>query len=189
MIAAAFIVHWRRAVQRAGDHQVEYDLILSRTLVEIFSEPALVRALAFRGGTARHKLFLPAPLRYSDDIDLVQVAPGPIGDLIRALRGRLDPILGAFAFERSPISLTAVYRFRCEIPPMQPLRLTVEINTASPSACWASTSVCSEWRALVHRERRRRDLPAGRALRHEAPRPLPAQQGTRPVRPGHRARA
>ena len=121
-------------------------------------QPALVRALAFRGGTALHKLFLPAPLRYSDDIDLVQVAPGPLGDLMRALRGRLDPVLGASEFERSPISLTAVYRFRCEIPPMQPLRLTVEINTASPSACWASTSVRSEWRALVHRERRRRDL-------------------------------
>jgi hypothetical protein len=41
VIAAAFIVHWRGAVQWAGDHQVEHDLILSRMLVEIFSEPAL----------------------------------------------------------------------------------------------------------------------------------------------------
>ena len=95
-------------------------------------QPALVRALAFRGGTALHKLFLPAPLRYSDDIDLVQVAPGPIGDLMKALRRRLDPILGASEFERSPISLTAVYRFRSEIPPTQPLRLKVEINTREP---------------------------------------------------------
>src|SRR5947207_10953185 len=84
-------------------------------------QPALARALAFRGGTALHKLVLPAPLRYSDDIDLVQVAPGPIGELMRALRGRLDPILGASTFERSPIGHTAVYRFRSEIPPAQPL--------------------------------------------------------------------
>ncbi len=129
MIAAAFIVHWRGVVQWAGDHQVEHDLILSRTLVEIFSEPGLARTLAFRGGTALHKLILPAPLRYSDDIDLVQVAPGPIGDLMRALRLRLDPILGPSAFERSRISHSAVYRFRSEIPPTQPLRLKIEINT------------------------------------------------------------
>jgi predicted nucleotidyltransferase component of viral defense system len=113
----------------AGDHQIEHDLIISRALVEIFSDRMLARTLAFRGGTALHKLVFPAPLRYSDDIDLVQVAPGPIGDLMRALRGRLDPILGTSAFERSPIGHTAVYRFQSEIPPTQPLRLKVEINT------------------------------------------------------------
>jgi predicted nucleotidyltransferase component of viral defense system len=62
-------------------------------------------------------------------MDLVQVAPGPIGDLMRALRERLDPILGISSFERSPIRHTAVYRFQSEIPPTQPLRLKVEINT------------------------------------------------------------
>jgi predicted nucleotidyltransferase component of viral defense system len=129
VIAAAFIAHWRGVVPWAGDHQVEHDLVLSRMLVEIFSEPMLARSLAFRGGTAIHKLILPAPLRYSDDIDLVQVAAAPIGDLMKSLRGRLDPILGASAFERSPISHTAVYRFRSEIPPEQPLRLKIEINT------------------------------------------------------------
>lgn len=129
MISAAFIVHWRGVVPWAGDHQVEHDLILSRALVEIFSEPTLARAVAFRGGTALHKLIVPAPLRYSDDIDLVQVASGPIGDLMRTLRGRLDPLLGASGFERSPISHTAVYRFSSEIPPTQPLRLKIEINT------------------------------------------------------------
>jgi len=129
VIAAAFIAHWRGVVPWAGDHQIEHDLALSRMLVEIFSEPALARSLAFRGGTALHKLILPGPLRYSDDIDLVQVTSGPIGDLMRILRGRLDPLLGPSAFERSPISHTAVYRFRSEIPPTQPLRLKIEINT------------------------------------------------------------
>lgn len=59
MIAAAFITHWRAVVPWAADHQVEHDLILSRALVEIFSDPALGRSLAFRGGTAIHKLLLP----------------------------------------------------------------------------------------------------------------------------------
>jgi len=127
VIAPAFVVHWRSVVP--CDHQVEHDLIISRTLIEIFSDAALGGAFAFRGGTALHKLLLPAPLRYSDDIDLVQVTPGPIGQFMKALRGRLDPILGESSFGRSPIGHSAVYRFRSEIPPTQPLRLKIEINT------------------------------------------------------------
>ena len=129
MIAAAFIIHWRAVVSWAADHQVEHDLILSRVLVEIFSDPGLGRSLAFRGGTAIHKLVLPTPLRYSDDLDFVQVTPGPIGDLMKALRQRLDPLLGTSHFARGQISHTAIYRFHSEIPPTQPLRLKIEINT------------------------------------------------------------
>jgi predicted nucleotidyltransferase component of viral defense system len=129
VIAPAFITHWRAVAPWAADHQVEHDLILSRVLVEIFSEPRLHRLLAFRGGTAIHKLTLPTPLRYSDDVDLVQIVSEPIGDTMRAMRGRLDPLLGESQFERSRISHTAVYRFESEIPPTQPLRLKIEINT------------------------------------------------------------
>jgi len=47
-------------------------LIISRTLVELFSDDFLREHLAFRGGTALHKLYLtPAP-RYSEDIDLAR---------------------------------------------------------------------------------------------------------------------
>jgi predicted nucleotidyltransferase component of viral defense system len=44
----------------------------------MFARPALRETLAFRGGTALHKLFFDAPGRYSEDLDLVQVAAGPI---------------------------------------------------------------------------------------------------------------
>jgi hypothetical protein len=40
VIAAAFITHWRAVVPWAADHQFEDDLILSRALVEISSDPA-----------------------------------------------------------------------------------------------------------------------------------------------------
>jgi len=113
----------------AAPDQVEHDLVLSRALVEIFSEPALMRALAFRGGTAIHKLLLPAPQRFSEDLDLVQVAPGPIGDLMRTVRRRLDPLLGRSRFERSPISHTVTYRFESELPPARRLTVKIEINT------------------------------------------------------------
>jgi predicted nucleotidyltransferase component of viral defense system len=67
---------------------VEHDLALSRALVEIFSEPTLARSLAFRGGTAIHKLVLFAPQRFSADLDLVQVESGPIGELMRTIQAR-----------------------------------------------------------------------------------------------------
>ena len=113
----------------AGPDQVEHDLALSRALVEIFSEPTLARALAFRGGTAIHKLVLPTPQRFSEDLDLVQVEPGPIGELMRAVRRRLDPLLGRSSFGKSPISHTVTYRFESEIPPTRRLTLKIEINT------------------------------------------------------------
>jgi predicted nucleotidyltransferase component of viral defense system len=72
---------------------VEQDLIICRALVEIFSHPDLADNLAFRGGTALFKLHLP-PVRYSEDIDLVQVHPGPIGAVMSALQEKLNPWLG-----------------------------------------------------------------------------------------------
>jgi len=68
---------------------VEQDLVLARALIEIFSDARLVEAFAFRGGTALHKLVLSPPSRYSEDIDLVQIAPGPIGGFIDNMRGQL----------------------------------------------------------------------------------------------------
>lgn len=72
MIPRAAITAWCPSAPWATDAQVEQDLVLSRAVVEIFSEPTLASALVFRGGTALHKLFLTPAARYSEDIDLVQ---------------------------------------------------------------------------------------------------------------------
>ncbi|WP_313903766.1 nucleotidyl transferase AbiEii/AbiGii toxin family protein [Rhizobium leguminosarum] len=45
-------------------------------MVAIFTDPFLREALRFRGGTALNKLHFPAPLRYSEDIDLVRTEAG-----------------------------------------------------------------------------------------------------------------
>ena len=79
MIPRDFITEWRQHASWTEDSQVEQDLIICRALVEIFSVDATARTLAFRGGTALHKLHLPPAARYSEDIDLVQMAAGPIG--------------------------------------------------------------------------------------------------------------
>jgi predicted nucleotidyltransferase component of viral defense system len=129
MIPETAITHWRRIVPWSQDSQVEQDLILSRALVELYREQFVADGLRLRGGTALHKLFFDAPRRYSEDIDLVQVTPGPAGPLIDAIRTRLDPILGAPRRETSPDNITLKYRVQSEIPPIVPLRLKLEINT------------------------------------------------------------
>jgi hypothetical protein len=65
MIPRAHITAWRRNAPWSTDAQVEQDLVLSRVLVEIYSDPVLSSSLAFRGGTALHKLFLAPAARYS----------------------------------------------------------------------------------------------------------------------------
>ena len=129
MIPQAAITHWRNVAPWPQDAQVEQDLILSRALVEIFQEPILSKELLLRGGTALHKLFMKPAGRYSEDIDLVQASPGPIGPVLDALRARLDPILGSPRRERNPDNVTLRYRMESEIPPVAPIRLKVEINT------------------------------------------------------------
>jgi predicted nucleotidyltransferase component of viral defense system len=64
MIPKAYIAQWRDHAPWLQSEQVEQDLILSRILIELFSDPYLRQNLAFRGGTALHKLLttsLPTP--------------------------------------------------------------------------------------------------------------------------------
>jgi len=129
VIPEAAITHWRNVAPWPQDAQVEQDLILSRALVEIFQEPGLASAVLLRGGTALHKLYLHPARRYSEDIDLVQARPGPIGPILDAIRARLDPLLGTPRREHNPGNVTLRYRVESEIPPVVPLRLKVEINT------------------------------------------------------------
>ena len=129
MIPQAHITAWRETAPWADDAQVEQDLVLSRAVVDMFALPELAGALLLRGGTALNKLFIQPPSRYSQDIDLVQAKAGAIGDVLNAIRSRLDPWLGRPKRSSSEASVTLVYRFESEVPPIRPLRLKVEINT------------------------------------------------------------
>jgi hypothetical protein len=129
VIPRANIVAWRASAPWPTDAQVEQDLVISRAIVEIYSDPVLASALAFRGGTAIYKLFLTPPARYSEDIDLVQVKAGAAGELMTALRAKLDPWLGTARYRQRQGRVTFLYRFESEIPPVTPMRLKVEINT------------------------------------------------------------
>ncbi|MCY4226694.1 MAG: nucleotidyl transferase AbiEii/AbiGii toxin family protein [Gammaproteobacteria bacterium] len=129
MIPLDYITEWRTQAPWSENFQVEQDLVISRALVEIFSAPVLAGSLAFRGGTALHKLYLTPPARYSEDIDLVQIEPGPAGPMMDALRNALDPWLGEAQWKQSQGRVTFGYRFLSEDIPAIRLRVKVEINT------------------------------------------------------------
>ena len=129
MIPQGYIQEWRAVAPWQSLEMVEQDLLLSRALVDLFSNEFLSEALAFRGGTALHKLYLAPPRRYSEDIDLVQVQAGPIGPIYDAVQAALNSWLGKPSRKRGPGVANLIHRVDSEYPPSVRLRLKIEINT------------------------------------------------------------
>ncbi|HAT9730276.1 TPA: nucleotidyl transferase AbiEii/AbiGii toxin family protein [Legionella pneumophila subsp. pneumophila] len=128
MIPLAQIIQWRQTAPWTDDMQVEQDLILSRAIVEIFSNPFLADQLAFRGGTALHKLFFSPAARYSEDIDLVRTSKGGIKEIIDALRDCLEPWLGQPKTRQTGQSFKLFFYFNPEISASSKQKIKVEIN-------------------------------------------------------------
>lgn len=127
MIPKPYIAKWQEQAPWKDFAQVEQDLIISRALNAIFSDDFLKENLAFRGGTALHKLYLnPAP-RYSEDIDLVQIKEGSIGDIL----DKIDEVINFFEDRRKvkqkANNNTIIYRFKSEHEEI-PSKLKIEIN-------------------------------------------------------------
>jgi predicted nucleotidyltransferase component of viral defense system len=129
LIPRAHVTAWRSRAPWPTDAQVEQDLVLSRALVELYGNASVAQMVAFRGGTALHKLFFTTPGRYSEDIDLVQITSGAIGPILDAIRTTLDPWLGEPKRKQGQGRVTMIYRFETTTRPIQPMRLKVEINT------------------------------------------------------------
>ncbi len=128
MIPTAFLQAWSAKAPWPDLRQVEQDLIISRALCDLFNAPALKGKIGFRGGTAIHKLLFKQPLRYSEDIDLVQMKAEPIGATIDAVREALS-WLGRCNREQAGHSLHLVFKFTPEVDAQVTLKLKVEINT------------------------------------------------------------
>ena len=128
MIANANLDEWRQTVPWSDNKMVEQDLIISRLLVELFNHPKISDSLAFRGGTAIYKLFTSHPVRYSEDIDLVQIKAEPIGETITAIRSIVDPLLGEPERKGSKKTFTLTYDILAENS-TEPQKLKIEINT------------------------------------------------------------
>jgi len=126
LIPAQNIIAWGNIAPWAEQRQIEQDLIISRAIIEIFSDDFLKEQLRFRGGTALNKLHFPAPLRYSEDIDFVRTTEGPIGPILDRLREVLA-WLGTAQFEQSPVA--PKLNFEAEAESGGQLKLKLEIST------------------------------------------------------------
>lgn len=127
MIPIYSIQAWHEHVPWNSDAMVEQDLIICRALISIFSDEFLSSQLAFRGGTALHKLYLKPQPRYSEDIDLVQITPGPIKPIMFRLGEVLDWLPNRSTAQKRH-SNKMFFRFDSEVPPIQQIRLKIEIN-------------------------------------------------------------
>lgn len=127
MIPKPDIAKWQEHSPWKRFYQVEQDLVISRALIAIFSDDFLRENLAFRGGTALHKLYLHPASRYSEDIDLVQIKAGQIKPIME----RLNDVIGFFEEPRQTQvrghGAKAMYRFTSEYEGIR-LRLKLEIN-------------------------------------------------------------
>lgn len=132
MISTNAIIQWRERAPWIFQSQVEQDLVLSRALVSLYQNPIICESLAFRGGTALNKLYCDSVVRYSEDIDLVQIKDAPIGEVMTAIRQVIDPWLGSAKWKQNDRTVRFIYRFESEDNPSIPLRLKIEINTVEP---------------------------------------------------------
>lgn len=128
MIPASYLQEWSAKAPWPDLRQVEQDLIICRALCDLFNSPALAGKIAFRGGTAIHKLLFRQPLRYSEDIDLVQTQSEAIGPTVDAIRDALA-WLGKCNRTHAGHSMHLVFKFVPEAGPETTLKLKVEINT------------------------------------------------------------
>lgn len=117
-------------------------------MCDLFNAPALKGKIAFRGGTAINKLLFTQPLRYSEDIDLVQTQAEPIGTTVDAIRDTLS-WLGKCNREQAGHSMHLIFKITPEADTRATLKLKVEINTREHDNFFGPKSypfvVESEW--------------------------------------------
>lgn len=126
MITRQDIAGWSIGHPWRSEDQVEQDLLLAQAICEIANDPLLSEELILRGGTAFHKLFLPEPLRYSEDLDYVRTTAGGIGDVMKRLTA-LGRELGYKVNTKMGKYPKVIWRF--DFASGTPGKIKVEINT------------------------------------------------------------
>ena len=65
---------------------VEQDLALTRLIIDVANHPILFDKLSLKGGTCLHKLWLPEPWRYSEDLDYNRIVASDPLEIVNSLR-------------------------------------------------------------------------------------------------------
>jgi predicted nucleotidyltransferase component of viral defense system len=138
MISYNTITTWGVTHPWPTREQIEQDLLLSKALCEIYNDELLGQELAFRGGTALHKLLLKNPYRYSEDLDFVRTTDGGISPIIRRLSD-IGRDLGFSTNSRLSKFPKVFWKYTSETG--RELRIKIEINTFERSPALPLTSV------------------------------------------------
>jgi predicted nucleotidyltransferase component of viral defense system len=133
MIVENVLEGWRKNAPWPLLGQVEQDLIISRALVELYNNDYLKTRIAFRGGTALHKIILPKPLRYSEDIDLNRLETGPVKKVIDEVRDSLDQMLGQpKKIKSTDRSVKVIYHYDSVDGSIRKLKVEINIRETLP---------------------------------------------------------
>jgi predicted nucleotidyltransferase component of viral defense system len=128
MIPTRLLLDWRTHAPWPTEDHVEQDLILTRLLVMLFTDAEAASMLAFRGGTALHKLVFEEAGRYSEDLDLVQRKPGPIKPVLEVVQPIIESLLGKANVDLRRDGVRLTWRYEAEASGTS-RRIKVEINT------------------------------------------------------------
>ncbi|HSZ13101.1 MAG TPA: nucleotidyl transferase AbiEii/AbiGii toxin family protein [Solirubrobacteraceae bacterium] len=130
MIDRPALIAWRSEAPWPNPVQIEQDLLLSRLMIEIARNDVLGPELAMRGGTCLHKLHLPTPLRYSEDLDYVRRTHTGIKPYTQAL-GDLAERLGLIVSSRQRSGqMVHVYLDAQPTEGVGRIRIKIEMNIA-----------------------------------------------------------
>lgn len=152
MIPEPVLTQWRQRAPWAEDHQVAQDLLLSLLAIRVAQHPRLSSALAWRGGTALHKLHLETARRYSEDLDYVlvsQVSHATVADTLKAVVRE-----AGLESDRDAVSQSRVRVWADTDVPVAGgnVRIKFEVNCADADSCMELVRVPHEVRTRVWNE-------------------------------------
>ena len=138
MIPANTITKWGVEHPWSTREQIEQDLLLSQAMCEIANDQLLGAELILRGGTAFHKLFLPKPLRFSEDLDYVRTSAGGVGEVMK----RLTSLGGDLGYRvNTKMGLFPKVFWKTEAGSGLPLKIKIEMNTFERSPALPLTKI------------------------------------------------
>jgi len=138
MIPYDIITAWSYTHAWPTREQVEQDILLSQAICEISNDDILGSELVIRGGTCFHKLFLPKPYRYSEDIDYVRTTQSGIAEITK----RLTEIGKSLGYSvRTKIGMYPKIYYRSTTQTGLPLSIKIEINTYERSPALPLTHI------------------------------------------------
>jgi predicted nucleotidyltransferase component of viral defense system len=128
MISKNAIDEWRKTVFWDLDEPVAQDLLLSKVMVDLYSDLFIQEHLVLKGSAALQKLYFDRPYRYSKDLNFVQISPGPFDIIVNHIKSKMD-WLGRPTLKIGEGRITLYYKIFSEMATNNQCRIKLEIHT------------------------------------------------------------